>query len=95
MNEDGAARIIGIAVGTLLSLIFVPPRSVAGFFRRLIAAVLFGWVFGHIALAVMINQFDVENTPENITAAWALASFSSWTLMSLWRGVLKRRSEEI
>lgn len=82
------AKLLGILGGTLLALVFIPPRTVSGFVRRTIAAIVFGFFFGHIVLAYL----EWAPTDENITAAWAIASFSSWYLMGISRKVMERLS---
>lgn len=80
------AKISGILAGTVLSLIFVPPRSVSGFFRRVSSAVIFGWFLGHLVLFYM----DWEPTDENIAAAWAIAAFISWWTMGIGKRVTEK-----
>lgn len=80
------AKAIGIVAGTILALVFIPPRSISGFVRRALSAVIFGWVFGHVVL----DYLAWLPTDENVAAAWAIASFSSWYLMGLTKKVVEK-----
>lgn len=82
-----AAKLCGVAAGTFLALVFVPPRTRSGFVRRLLAAIVFGWVFGHVVLSYL-SWPDIW---ENQMAAWSIASFTSWWTM----GVAKKVVEKI
>lgn len=95
MEVGGAIeKLLGILAGTFLSLIFVPPKSITGLARRASAAIVFGWIFGHIFLAIMLKWTGADRQPEDIMAAWALAAFSSWIAMGLYTKHVKNRKPE-
>jgi hypothetical protein len=48
-----------------------------GFARRTAAALVAGYVFGHVVLTFM----DWEANYDNIVAAFCIASFTSWAAM--------------
>lgn len=81
-----AAKVLGIIAGTFLAVVFIPPRSIYGFIRRITAALVFGWVFGHLVL----KYLTWAPTEENMVAAWAVASFGSWWTM----GAMKKIAEK-
>ncbi len=87
-------KLIGIIAGTFLSLVFVPPRTIKGFVRRTAAAIVFGWIFGHIFLALLLRWTGFERTPEDIVAAWAIAAFSSWIAMGAYTKHVAKRSKD-
>ena len=66
----------GTLAGTILALIFIPPRSMAGLFRRAIFSLISGPVFGPIAL----DYLKWTDTMEHQIAAMASAAFISWWL---------------
>ncbi len=86
IESQVTAKVIGIIAGTFLAIVFIPPRSIYGFIRRTSAALVFGWVFGHLVL----EYFKLPPTDENTIAAWAIAAFCSWWLM----GALKKVAEK-
>lgn len=77
MTEWFGAKIIGIIAGSFLGLVFIPPRSLFGFIRRALSALVFGWVFGGPAL----HALEWEATTDNIIASYCIAAFSSWWIM--------------
>jgi hypothetical protein len=87
MIEWIGARIIGIFSGAFLALVFLPPRTVSGFIRRTLAALVFGWIFGPIVM----DYLDWQASEERTAAAFAIAAFASWGIM----GNLKKISEKI
>jgi hypothetical protein len=90
IGESIAAKIIGVAAGSALALVFDPPRTRSGFFRRLVASVLAGGVFGHVVLAFA----EWTDTWENIVAAWCLAAFCSWSGMTVLTRVVQAYKRE-
>jgi len=77
MTEWFGAKIIGIIAGSFLALVFLPPRSIPGFVRRTLAALVFGWVFG----PVIHDYFQWPITDERVIASGAISAFCSWWLM--------------
>lgn len=72
--EGAVAKIIGVLGGAFLALVFVPPRTIAGFLRRLFSAIVFGWLFG----GPVRDYLGWAGSDENIAAAFAMAAFFSW-----------------
>lgn len=87
MTEWIGAKIIGIIAGSFLALVFLPPRSIPGFVRRALSALVFGWVFEPIVL----EYLQWPSTDERIIAAGAIASFASWWAM----GAGKKLAEKL
>lgn len=83
--ESVVAKVVGVISGSILGLVFIPPRSIPGFIRRALAALVFGGVFGGPALHVL----EWEATTDNIVASYCIAAFSSWWIM----GSIKRIAE--
>lgn len=84
---EAIARLIGVFAGSFLGLVFSPPRSVAGFVRRSLASLVFGWIFGPIVM----DYLEWQSSEERIAAAFAIAAFGAWGVM----GSLKRISEKL
>lgn len=95
MEAETLAKIIGVAAGTFLSIVFIPPKTINGFFRRLLSAIVFGWIFGPEMLQLLQKQAGWSATIDDITAAWAIAAFMSWYAMGLISKFLKRKVDEI
>lgn len=92
MEVGGAIeKMIGILAGAFLSLVFVPPKTIKGFFRRVSAAIVFGWIFGHIFLAIILRWTEMERSTDDVIAAWAISSFSSWVAMSAYSKYVKNK----
>jgi hypothetical protein len=79
-------KLLGVLGGAFLALVFIPPRTIRGFLRRSLSAVVFGSLFGHLVLV----KLEWPATDENIMAAYATASFTSWWLM----GALKKAASQ-
>lgn len=78
MMDDGLiAKILGVCSGAFLALVFDPPRSRSGFVRRTTAALVAGYVFGHLVLAFM----GWAETYDNVVAAFCISAFVSWAAM--------------
>ena len=71
-------KLIGAAAGAALALVFSPPRTWGGFWRRLAAALIFGFVFAPYVRGYAGFSNDWEG---NLGAA-TLAAFVSWAAMS-------------
>lgn len=85
VSEGLAAKIIGVLSGAFLALVFDPPRSRLSFARRAGAAIVAGYIFGHLALAFM----GWAETFENMMAAWCLAAFGSWSGIGRIKGLIE------
>lgn len=75
--EVGAALIfkfLGAAAGTVLALVFVPPRTLKGFFRRGAAALISGPIFAPYVQGWVGFAPDVDG----LISAACLAAFVSW-----------------
>ncbi len=95
MEVGGAIeKLLGIFAGAYLSLVFVPPRSVKGFFRRISSAVVFGWIFGHFFLALILRWTEAERSVEDVVAAWAIAAFTSWIAMGAYSKYVVAKGEK-
>lgn len=77
MEELTRAKIIGVLSGAFLALALSPPRTRMGFARRTTAALVAGYVFGHIVLTTA----GWPVTYENVVAAFCASAFLSWAAM--------------
>jgi hypothetical protein len=75
-------KFMGAAAGAALALVFVPPKTRQGFYRRLTAALIFGTVFANYVRGYL--GFDPD--ADGLVAAACLTGFVSWWLM----GAIKR-----
>ena len=85
MMESAISKIIGVLAGSFLALVLDPPRSRLGFIRRTGAAVVGGFIFGSLVLSFS----GLTPTPENIMAAWCLASFGAWSGMGRLKKIIE------
>lgn len=78
-------KLAGSFAGAVVALVFVPPRTTSGFFRRSIVALIGGAVFAPYV------QYKGGFSPDNegLFAAACLAAFVSWWCA----GALKRAAE--
>jgi hypothetical protein len=79
ITEVTIAKLAGAFAGSVLALIFIPPKTLAGFFRRAVASLITGPIFSPITHA----QFGWADTFEHHLAAAALTAFLSWWLLGL------------
>jgi hypothetical protein len=70
-------KFLGSATGAALALVFVPPRTMAGFIRRLFAAMICGTVFA----TYVRGWVGFDNDGEGIISAACLTAFISWWAM--------------
>lgn len=77
MDPDQNAKIFGVISGAFLALVFIPPKTKLDAVRRTASALVFGWVFGHLAL----GYFEWERSFENLAASYAVAAGGSWWIM--------------
>lgn len=78
-------KAIGSLAGAIVALVFVPPRTIRGFFRRTTAALICGVAFAPIIRA----KAGFAEDGEGLFAAACLAAFVSWWVA----GALKRAAE--
>lgn len=90
MEGGIVAKLLGILSGTMLALVFDPPRSRTGFVRRTVVSLIGGFIFGHIAL----NFFEWPETIENMIAAWCISSASSWYVFGKARKLIDSYTKE-
>lgn len=72
-------KLLGAAAGSALALVFVPPRSMRGFFRRVTASLVGGIIFGGFARSMAGFSDDWEG----LVAGACLAAFCAWWTMAL------------
>jgi len=70
-------KVIGAAAGAVLALVFVPPRTLQGFFRRGAAALISGPIFAPFVQA----WAGFSNDADGLISAACLTAFGSWWLM--------------
>ena len=77
---------LGTLAGTVLALIFTPPKTLAGFVRRASVSLISGPVFAPL----VHHQLGMENTDEYWLAAAALAAFISWWAAGIATAVFRK-----
>ena len=68
---------IGAFAGAVLALLFVPPKTIKGFIRRGVAALISGPIFG----PYVQSYAGFADDWQGILAAACLAGFASWWIM--------------
>jgi hypothetical protein len=69
-----ALKAAGAAIGAVLALVFVPPRSILGFLKRLIVSIPAGIIFS----TDVRNWLGFDPGWEGLVASACLAAFASW-----------------
>ena len=88
--EAAAAKLLGTVAGAVLALVFLPPRTLWGFIRRLIIAVIFGpisapFIAPHLLTVTRIDQgFDLQ------VGSAAVGAFCSWWLLGAIHRIAER-----
>ncbi len=77
--ESVLIKAAGALSGTILALVFIPPRTLAGFFRRSTASLICGPIFSPVVHSYLVWP----NAWEHWLAAAALTSFVSWWLLGV------------
>lgn len=75
----------GSLAGAVVALVFVPPRTIRGFFRRSTAALICGAAFA----PYVQDKAGFSTDGEGLFAAACLAAFVSWWVA----GAIKRAAE--
>ncbi|WP_144378553.1 hypothetical protein [Mesorhizobium amorphae] len=78
-------KLEGSLAGAIVALVFVPPRTKSGFFRRSIVALICGVAFA----PVVRFKAGFSDDAEGLFAAACLAAFVSWWFA----GAIKRAAE--
>lgn len=86
ITESLLAKGLGTVAGTIIALVFHPPKTLAGFVRRTSVSLISGPVFAPL----VHHQLGMENTDENWLAAAALAAFVSWWAAGILTAVFKK-----
>lgn len=86
LPETIAAKIAGTLSGTIVALVFIPPKTLFGFARRAAASIIVGPIAGPVFMAWM----EWPSTFDNIVAATAICSFASWWLLGAGLGALRK-----
>lgn len=79
LTESAIIKLAGALAGTVLALVFLPPRTLWGFFRRTVASLICGPIFAPIVQAYLAWP----NEWEHILASAALAAFISWFVLGI------------
>lgn len=74
LPESIVAKALGSVAGTILALVFIVPKTVSGFIRRVVAGLICGYVFGPSVHAYLVWPAATEH----VIASTALASFLGW-----------------
>lgn len=77
--ESVMIKFAGAFSGTILALVFIPPRTIAGLIRRSVASLICGPIFSPVAHSYLAWP----NAWEHWLAAAALTSFTSWWLLGV------------
>lgn len=77
VSESLIVKLLGSVAGAALALVFVPPKTLTGFIRRLSAALIFGTVF-----APYVREWAAfSNDWEGMLGAACLSAMVSWAAM--------------
>ncbi len=79
ITESVIIKFAGAIAGTILALVFLPPKTLTGLARRAVASLICGPIFSPVVHAYLIWP----NVWEHWLAAAALTSFISWFCMGL------------
>lgn len=90
MTEGIIVRLLGVLAGSFLALAFLPPRSISGFVRRGLSALVFGFVFAPI----VHDYLQWPATDERVLASGAVSAFISWWIMGLAKRVIESYRRE-
>lgn len=74
LPERVVAKLAGSLAGTILALVFIVPKTVSGFIRRIVDSLICGYVFGPSVHAYLAWPLATEH----VMASTALASFLGW-----------------
>lgn len=75
--ESIAAKVAGSVAGTILALVFIVPKTLSGFIRRISASLVGGMVFGP-----SVHYYGGWPASwEHLMASAAIASFLCWFVM--------------
>ena len=89
VTESLVAKIIGTFAGAILSLVFIPPQTIAGFFRRGAACIISGLV----ASPIVHSYFKWPETFDYWLASAALSAFCAWWMMGVIMAVVKKMAD--
>lgn len=84
--EAAIIKAAGAVAGTILALVFIPPRTLWGFFRRATASLICGPIFAPIVKSYLAWPAEWEY----ILASAALAAFISWFVLGVIVSAAKR-----
>lgn len=79
ITEGVIIKLAGAVAGTVLALVFLPPKTLAGFFRRSTASLICGPIFAPVVHSYLLWP----SAWEHWLASAALTSFISWWCMGL------------
>ena len=77
--ESVILKVSGALSGTVLALVFIPPRTIAGLIRRTVASLICGPIFSPITHGYLRWPDEWQHW----LAAAALTSFVSWWLLGV------------
>lgn len=78
-------KLIGSVCGTVLALIFAPPRSRRDFKRR----GAFSLISGMVLVPVVKHFFPIADDPETLVAVACVTAFISWWAAGTFRRIVK------
>lgn len=77
ITEGVIIKVAGAFAGTILALVFLPPQTLSGFFRRSTASMICGPIFAPVLHSYLLWP----SAWEHWLASAALTSFISWWCM--------------
>lgn len=81
--ESAIAKTIGTLLGTLLALVFVPPRTKRGFFRRAVTAMIVGPVSSPFIAPWLASYTSIEPGWDLHVGSASVGAFCSWWALGL------------
>lgn len=88
--ESAIAKTIGTLLGTLLALVFIPPKTKKGFYQRAVTALIVGWVSAPFISPWLVSHTSIEPGWDLHVGSGAVGAFCSWWGL----GLVKRAFEK-
>lgn len=86
ITESLIAKISGVLFGTILSLVFVPPRTLSGLIRRTTVSIIAGGPLGYAIIWKMQWVPDYEG----LQTAYCLGAAMSWWAAGAGKRLIER-----
>lgn len=79
IDDAGIAKAMGAVSGTVIALLFAPPRTLAGFFRRTVVALVCAWIFAEAMNESLVHYFEFWKLDlYHLSVAAAVIAIFAW-----------------